>query len=130
MPKGVTRAQFQAALKKCGLTRRFGAGGRFGAGRANLNTPAFRKTLASFSACMNEHGVKLPAPNTSGKGPVFDTSGINTKNATFEKAEETCRSKVHLFFPGAGGARSGTGGPPAGGAPSGEGGPPAGSAAG
>ncbi len=126
LPKGVTREQFQAALKKCGLTRRFGAGGRFGAGRANFNTPAFRKTLASFATCMNEHGVKLPAPNTSGKGPVFDTSGIDTKSATFQKAEETCRSKVHLAFPGAGGAPSGTGGPPAGGAPSGEGGPPAG----
>ena len=99
LPKGVTREQFQAALKKCGLTRRFGTGGRFGAGRANFNTPAFRKTLASFASCMNEHGVKLPAPNTSGKGPVFNTSGIDTKSATFQKAEETCRGKVHLFFP-------------------------------
>lgn len=127
LPKGVTREQFQAALKKCGLTRRFGAGGRFGAGRANFNTRAFRKTLASFATCMNEHGVKLPAPNTSGKGPVFNTSGIDTKTTTFQKAEETCRSKVHLFFPGAGGAPpSAAGGPPAGGAPSGESVPPAG----
>lgn len=127
LPKGVTREQFQAALKKCGLSRRPGAGGRFGAGRANLNTPAFRKTLASFSACMNEHGVKLPAPNTSGKGPVFDTTGINTKSAAFQKAEETCRGKVHLFFPGAGGSGSAGGAPPSAAAPPGEGGvPPAG----
>ena len=102
LPKGVTREQFQAALKKCGLGRRFGAGGRFGAGRGGFNTPAFRKTLASFASCMDEHGVKLPAANTSGKGPVFDTSGINTNTAAFQKAEVACRSKVHLFFPGAG----------------------------
>ncbi len=39
LPKGVTREQFQAALKKCGLTRRFGAGGRFGSGTGELQHP-------------------------------------------------------------------------------------------
>ena len=128
LPKGVTREQFQAALKKCGLTRRFGAGGRFGAGRGRLDSPAFRQSLTGFSKCMDEHGVKLPAPNTSGKGPVFDTSGIDTKGSTFVKAEAACRGKLHFFAPRAGG-EGGTGpagGPPAGAPPAGGEAPPGG----
>jgi len=119
LPAGVTREQFQAALKKCG------AGGRFGRRRSLANNPAFEKSLKAFSSCMAEHGVKLPAPNTSGKGPVFDTSGINTKSKAFRTADEACRSKIRFFAPRAGGegaARPGSsppGGstPPAGGTP-------------
>jgi len=123
LPNGVTRQKFQEALQKCGAAAGL-RGGRFRGVGPRLNTPAFRKTLASFAACMNEHGVKLPAPNTSGKGPVFDTKGINTQSATFQKAAQTCRSKVHLSFPGAGGAPPAPGGGAAPGAP--EGPPPAG----
>jgi hypothetical protein len=127
LPKGVTREQFQAALKKCGLTRRLGSG-RFGAGRGRLNSPAFRQSLTSFSKCMQEHGVKLPAPNTSGKGPVFNTSGIDTTGSTFVKAEDACRGKLHFFAPRPGG-EGGTGpagAPPAGGPPAGSEAPPGG----
>ncbi len=131
LPKGVTREQFQAALKKCGLSRRFGAGGRFGAGRGRgrLNSPAFRQSLTSFSKCMGEHGVKLPAPNTSGKGPVFNTSGIDTKSSTFVKAQEACRGKLHFFAPrpgGEGGTGAAGGAPPAGTPPAGAEAPPGG----
>ena len=128
LPNGVTRQKFQEALQKCSAAGGL-RGGRFRGVGTRLNSPAFHKTLASFAACMNEHGVKLPAPNTSGKGPVFDTKGINTQSATFQKAAQSCRSKVHLFFPGAGGAppapESGAapGAPGAPGAP--EGAPPA-----
>ena len=69
LPKGVTREQFQAALKKCGLTRRFGAGGRFGAGRANFNTPAFRKTLASFVDLHGRTRRQAPRPQHQRQRP-------------------------------------------------------------
>ena len=41
---------------------------------------------------MNENGVKLPAPNTSGTGPVFNTTGIDTASASFKTAEAKCAS--------------------------------------
>ncbi len=95
LPQGVTRAQMQAALKKCGANlaglRRFGAGAR---------NP---QRLAKFAACMRQNGVNLPAPNTSGKGPVFDTNGLDTTSATFRKADVKCAKE--LLPPGGGGAR-------------------------
>jgi hypothetical protein len=118
LPAGVTRQQFEAALKKCG------AGARFGKRRSLAKNPAFKKSLAAFSTCMSEHGIKLPAPNTSGNGPVFNTSGINTKSKAFATADEACRSKIHFFAPRAGGeAGARPGGPPPGGTPPAEGTP-------
>lgn len=46
--------------------------------------------LAEFAACMRAHGVKLPAPNGSGKGPVFDTAGIDTKATAYKSANALC----------------------------------------
>jgi hypothetical protein len=111
LPKGESAAQLQAALKKCG-------GGNFPAGgAARFRGAGSSKALAKFSACMRENGVNLPAPNTSGKGPVFDTKGINTSSAAFKSAESKCRSDL--------GAAAGGGGPPSGEAPAG-GAPPTG----
>ena len=62
LPAGVTRAQYRAALKKCG------GGTRFGQRRAI--TPAFRQAVTAYAACMRQNGINLPAPNTSGNGPV------------------------------------------------------------
>jgi hypothetical protein len=58
---------------------------------------------------MRENGVNLPAPNTSGNGPVFNTKGLNTKSATFTAASKKCSSLLQL-----GGAPGG--GPPGAGA--------------
>ena len=76
---------------------------------------------------MRENGVNLPAPNTTGKGPVFNTSGIDRTSTTFTNAEKKCSSDLPGFL-GRGGPPGGrTGGPPTGaGGPSGEGGPPPG----
>jgi hypothetical protein len=120
LPNGESSAQLQAALKKCG-------GGSLPAGGAARFTGAgSSKTLAKFSACMRENGVNLPAPNTSGKGPVFNTKGLNTSSTTFKNAESKCRSD--LGTAAAGGPPSGGGSPPSGSeAPSG-GAPPTGEA--
>ncbi len=90
LPKGVTRAQLQSAMRKCG-----GAGAFGGAARAN--NPAFRQSLAKFAACMSQNGVKLPAPKTSG-GPVFDTKGLNTHSKAFIAAETKCRPLLRGNF--------------------------------
>ncbi len=116
LPKGVTRAQYEAALKKCGGLR----GGRGlgpGAGAGNLNNPRVKQLFVSFAACMREHGVKVGEPNTSGKGPVFSTNGIDTSSAQFKAAEATCSAKLRgpaAGLGGGGGAPGALGGAPSG----------------
>ena len=102
LPKGVTRAQYEAALKKCGGST-FGHGGA-----ARFDSPAFKAALAKFATCMRQNGVNVPAPNTSGSGPVFDTKGIDTSSAQFKAAEAKCQSDLSGAFKrgaGAGGSR-------------------------
>ena len=107
LPEGVSRARFQEAIKKCG-------GSAFAGGRRRFDSAAARAGLTKFAACMRENGVNVPAPNTSGKGPVFDTKGIDTSSAAFKKAQQKCRSNLTGVFGGA--ARPPGGAPPAGGA--------------
>jgi hypothetical protein len=103
LPNGVTRGQMQAALKKCG--------GIFGGGLRRFNNPGYKQALAKFATCMRENGVNVPEPNTSGQGPVFNTSGLNTNSAQFRTAELKCRADLRgSFRPGVGGAGTGTGG--------------------
>jgi hypothetical protein len=93
LPKGVTRAQYEAALKKCG-------GGNFagrGAG-ARFKSPAFKAALVKFASCMRENGVNMPEPNTSGTGPVFSSKGLNTSSPKFQAAEVKCRSDLSAAF--------------------------------
>jgi hypothetical protein len=106
LPKGVSRTQLREAFKKCGGG--FAGGRRFGA-----RNP---QRLAKFASCMRQNGVNLPAPNTSGKGPVFDTKGIDATSATFKKADAKCVGELRPpgGAPGAGGA-GGAGGVPGGG---------------
>jgi len=116
LPKGVTQAQFQAALKKCGA-------GNLPQGRGGgLNSASARAGLAKYAACLRQNAINVPAPNTTGKGPVFDTKGIDTSSSKFKAAQSKCQSDLKGVFPGGGGPASGT--PPSGGP--GGGGPPEG----
>jgi hypothetical protein len=110
LPKGVSQAAYQAALKKCGggNIARGGAGG--------FNSASARKALVKYAACLRENGVNVPAPNTSGKGPVFNTKGIDTSSTKFKAAQSKCQSDIKGAFAG-GGAN---GAPPSGGAGGGE----------
>jgi hypothetical protein len=108
----VTRAQYEAALKKCG--------GNFAGrgGGARFNSPVFKTALAKFATCLRQNGVNVPTPNTSGKGPVFDTRGIDTSSAQFKAAETKCQSVLSEAFRrgrGAGGPGGGSSGAPSGG---------------
>jgi hypothetical protein len=94
LPNGVSRARLRAALKKCG-------GGQFPQG-GKAFAAGGTKRFAKFAACMRKNGVNLPKPNTSGKGPIFDTKGLDTTSASFKAADAKC---VRELAPG--GARPG-----------------------
>jgi hypothetical protein len=115
LPKGVTRAQYEAALKKCGAGRLAG-GGAFGRARS----PVFKQALSKFAACMRQNGIDIPVPNTSGNGPIFSTKGIKTNTPQFRAATGKCRGTLTGAFrrpSGGAGAPAGGGAPGAGGAP-------------
>jgi hypothetical protein len=102
LPKGVTQAQMEAAIKKCG--------GGFVRRGQSLNNPARTRALTKFAACMRTNGINLPAPNTSGKAPTFNTAGLNTSSAKFRQAYAKCASQLQGVF----GARPPAGAPPPG----------------
>jgi hypothetical protein len=100
LPSGVTRAQLQAAFAKCGR----GAFPRAAGGRGNFrrtNSPGFRKALATYAGCLRQNGVNVPTPNTTGKGPVFSTKGLNTSSPQFKAATMKCRGVLLSGFRGA-----------------------------
>jgi hypothetical protein len=118
LPKGVTQAQFQAALKKCGA-------GNFPQGRGGgLNSASARAGLAKYAACLRQNGINVPAPNTTGKGPVFDTKGIDASSSKFKAAQSKCQSDLKGAFPSGGGTPPS--GAPNGAPPAGAGEPPTG----
>lgn len=109
LPKGETRAQHEAAIKKCGGFPRGGfAHGGLRAGAGGYNTAAGKRALEKFAACMRSNGVNLPEPNTSGKGSVFN--GVNTTSAKFKQGAIKCHTALLGIFrapPHAGGTSPG-----------------------
>jgi hypothetical protein len=98
LPKGVTLAQYDEALKSCGggfAGGRVAGGGRFNRAPATAAATArFHAMLARFAACLRQNGVNIGEPNTSGKGPVFNTKGISTAGPAFRAAETKCRASL------------------------------------
>lgn len=94
-PAGVSQTQYQEALKKCG-------GGKRTPSSARFDSAAGKAALTKYVACMRENGVKLPTPNTSGKGPVFDTNAVDTQSATFASAQGKCQSDLRAVLGGGG----------------------------
>jgi len=84
--------KFRAALQACG-------GGRFPQRRVTQSRAAVNR----FAACVKQHGYTLPAPNFSGKGPIFPASIARTKK--FQAASKACASELRpQTSAGAGGA--------------------------
>jgi hypothetical protein len=105
LPKGVSKTKYEAAIKKCGG---FPTGGHFRrSGGSNFASPTAKAALTKFAACMRENGVDVPAPNTSGKGPVFNTKGLNTSSANFKTAETKCASILRAAYKPSEGAGGG-----------------------
>jgi hypothetical protein len=57
--------------------------------------------VTKYAACVRRHGFDLPTPNFSGKGPVFNTSQVDTTSPKFVAASRPCQSL--LTFAGSGG---------------------------
>ncbi len=95
LPKGMSRAQFAEALRSCGDGFK---GSRFGKGANGFHNPfgnpRFHAALLRFAACLRQNGIDIGEPNTTGKGPVFATKGINTGSAQFKAAAAKCRSTL------------------------------------
>jgi hypothetical protein len=93
-----SNSKFAQAAKKCGLSGALG--GRFGAsgpgGAPTGLSAAARAQVTKFHSCMSKNGVKLPVPNLSGRGPVFNTGQLNTSSATFTSAYGKCKSIITL----------------------------------
>lgn len=106
LPKGVTRAQYEAAIKKCG------GPAFFAGGRSRFDTPAFKKALAKFATCMHENGVAIPRANTSGHGPIFNSKGLDIGSAKFKAAEARCKSDLSGALRGTPGRRGAASGSP------------------
>ena len=98
MPKGMSREQFARALQSCGAGRLDGAN-RYGKGgkpsTPALNRPRFHAALARFVGCLRQQGINVGEPNTSGKGPIFDTKKTNTASPKFKTATTKCLSALN-----------------------------------
>jgi hypothetical protein len=102
LPKGMTRQQLLEAFESCG---RGLVGNRSGKSRfkQGFDSARYRAVLTRFAACLRQNGIKIGEPNTSGKGPTFDTKGINTGSPQFKAAVASCRSALRGAYahPGA-----------------------------
>ncbi len=99
---GAQGAKFRAAMRKCGINFR---GGR----ERFFSSPAGKRALNSFVDCVRKNGYNLPAPNTSGNGPVFDPSKINRNDPKLIVGAAKCRHLLPRprFGPGRGGGPPG-----------------------
>lgn len=100
--------KLRAAMQKCGFTGGFRGGG--GGFRQRLSNPTVVAALNTFVTCMRSNGVNLPAANTSGTGPVFNTKGLDTTSTAFKTAYAKCSPDLRGTF----GRGAGTTGAPSG----------------
>lgn len=107
------REKLRAAMKACGVTTPEGRRGP-GGGRPDVDDAAYRRSIEAYTACVRKNGFDLPAPDFSGKGPVFDPDEVDQTDATFEKASAACRSTLRRSRPDDGAARPGDAGAGAG----------------
>jgi hypothetical protein len=99
-PKGVSEARYRAALSGCGVTASRGSG-----------SDSSDATLASFARCMRAAGIDLSNPNTSGRGPLFDTKGLDADGSKFKSASNRCRGELKRAADGGSPARANSSGP-------------------
>jgi len=113
-PAASAQGSTSTAGKPAGASGGFRHGDHAGGGAARFSTPTAKHALTKFASCLRTNGIKVPEPNTSGKGPIFNAEGLGASSAKFAAAESKCRSDLRAVFaqrPGAGGApSSGNGG--------------------
>jgi hypothetical protein len=91
-PTTGTRAQYQAAGRKCRSLLGPGAGApeTHAVRHQTPVTSARLAQLTRFVGCMRENGVKLPKPTTS--SPLFVPPTVNVNSSQYKSAELKCLS--------------------------------------
>jgi hypothetical protein len=87
VPAGITRSQFEEALSKCGMTGVQVQG-------APIVNPTFRRRILRLAACLRRDGFTIPAPNMSGKRPVFDTKHVDITSPGWHATIRKCRDGI------------------------------------
>jgi len=85
LPHGISSSRYKEALNACLSTLKLPSQG---------SSNSSERSYAKFVACMRQNGINMPDPNTSGKGPVLSTSGIDTGSAQFNSAYAKCQSHL------------------------------------
>lgn len=104
--------KLRAALRKCGVhVPKTAPSQSASTSKSNLaSITAFRKALTEFASCMRQKGIKLPEPNLSGKGQVFNTRGLNTASAQYKAAQTACAAALRARFKAKAGTSGSSGG--------------------
>jgi len=87
-PAGVSSSRYKAAVNACLPALKLSTPGSQGSPGSS------ERSYAKFVQCMRQNGINMPAPNTSGKGPVLSTSGIDTGSPKFNSAYKRCQSHL------------------------------------
>jgi hypothetical protein len=86
-PGGQDFQKLQQALQDCGVNVPNGP-----PGGGNFNPASARKQISAYVACVRKNGYDLPQPNTSGNGPVFDSSQVDQNDPKFKTASAKCQN--------------------------------------
>jgi hypothetical protein len=84
VPLGVTRVQFEGALRECGA-------GYLRVAPAPVTSPVLQGRVLRVTACLARNGFMLPPPNFHGPGPVLDTSSVNVASAKWVATVRGCQ---------------------------------------
>jgi hypothetical protein len=82
VPNGVTKVQYEAALKRCGVNVRVG--------RVAITSPLLEERIMSLRSCLVNNGFTLPPPDFPGPGPVLETAGIDLGSARWVATAMGC----------------------------------------
>jgi hypothetical protein len=88
-PNGQGLQKMQQAFQACGVNLPNAP-----QGGGNFNPAAMRKQISQYVTCVRQNGYDLPTPNTSGNGPVFDSSKVNQNDPKFKAASAKCQDKL------------------------------------
>lgn len=79
--------KLQQALEDCGVSLPSAP-----QGGGSFDPAAMRKQISQYVTCVRQNGYELPSPNTSGNGPVFDSSKVNQNDPKFKAASAKCQN--------------------------------------
>ncbi|MGZ5325084.1 MAG: hypothetical protein ACXWEL_00440 [Solirubrobacterales bacterium] len=86
-PGGQDFQKLQQALQDCGVNLPNPP-----QGGGNFDPSAMRKQISAYVACVRKNGFDMPKPDTSGNGPVFDSSQVNQNDPKFKAASAKCQN--------------------------------------